>query len=162
MSDETHDIHDIRAIAHRFRAELWNTGDLSIVEQIVAADCLIHARVPFATDFARGPEALRQLVLFYHLAFGEIEVSVDQIVTEGDVVVVRWSAKALHTGDLLGIPATHRLALTSGIDLLRIKDGKIAEGWVSWDTLSLLEQILGPQSGEGEGTEFLNLLSKLQ
>jgi hypothetical protein len=73
MSDEN------RALARRFREDLWNTGDLGIAAEILHRDCLIHARIPFQTDFARGPEALCQLVLFYHLAFSEVRVIAEQI-----------------------------------------------------------------------------------
>ncbi|HEV7518802.1 MAG TPA: ester cyclase, partial [Thermoanaerobaculia bacterium] len=77
----------LRRLGRRFRDELWNTGDLTIATEILAPDCRIHARIPLATDFARGPESLRQLVQFYHLAFSEIRVVAEQLVVEGDTVV---------------------------------------------------------------------------
>src|SRR5262245_50377751 len=73
-----------KEIARRFREDLWNTGDLAIADELVAHDCLIHAHIPFPIDFARGPDAVRHLVFFYHLAFTEIRVTADQIVVEGD------------------------------------------------------------------------------
>ncbi|HEX7182247.1 MAG TPA: ester cyclase [Thermoanaerobaculia bacterium] len=157
---------DNRAIARRFREDLWNTADLSIVDEIIAGDCAIHARIPFATDFARGPEALAQLVLFYHLAFSEIRVTVEQMMAEGDTVAVRWTARGRNTGDLLGLPATGRETVTTGIDMLRIAGGKVVEGWVSWDVLSLLEQLAAPSPEEtgtvgGPGEGFLSLLTRL-
>jgi predicted ester cyclase len=156
-----------RALARRFREELWNTGDLGIAAEIIHPDCLIHARIPFRTDFVRGPEALGQLVLFYHLAFSEVQVTAEQLIAEGDTVVVRWTARGRNTGDLLGLAPTGRVAVTSGMDVLRIADGKIVEGWVSWDTLSLLEDLVAPEAREGEagaappGPSFLPLLARL-
>jgi predicted ester cyclase len=166
---------DLREIGRRFREELWNTGDLGIAAEVVHPECLIHARIPFHTDFVRGPEALGQLVLFYHLAFSEVRVTADQIIVEknteekaeGNTVVVRWTARGRNTGDLLGLPPTGRVAVTSGVDVLRIADGKIVEGWVSWDTLSLLEDLVAPEAREGEtgaappGPSFLPLLARL-
>ena len=154
-----------KEIARRFREDLWNTGDLSIAAEILHPDCLIHARVPFQTDFVRGPEALGQLVLFYHLAFSEVRVTAEQIIAEGDLVVVRWTAHGRNTGDLLGLPPTGREAATSGVDVLRIADGKVVEGWVSWDVLSLLEDLVAPEVREGgdgpPGPSFLPLLTRL-
>jgi predicted ester cyclase len=155
-----------RALGRRFREELWNTGDLGIAAEILDPGCLIHARVPFRTDFVRGPEALGQLVLFYHLAFSEVRVTAEQVIAEGDTVVVRWTAKGRNTGDLLGLPPTGREATTSGVDVLRIAGGKIVEGWVSWDTLSLLEDLVTPEARDGEagatpGPSFLPLLARL-
>lgn len=156
-----------REIARRFREDLWNTGDLAIADAIIDPECKIHARIPFATDFMRGPDAMAQLVMFYRIAFSEIRVTVDQMVAEGDFVVARWTAHGRNTGDLLGLPPTGRETVTTGIDFLRIAEGKVAEGWVSWDTLSLIEQLLMPEPQEREvgepapGSGFLPLLAHL-
>ena len=149
-----------KEIARRFREDLWNTGDLAVADELVTRDCLIHAHVPFPIDFARGPDAVRHLVFFYHLAFTEIRVTADQIVAEGETVAVRWTARGRHTGHVPGLPPTGREIVTTGIDMLRIVDGKIAEGWVSWDVLGLVEQMSGLDLEAGEG--FLTLLDRLR
>lgn len=154
------DVQAIREIGRRFREDLWNTGDLTPVDEIVARDCPFHAQIPFPIDFARGPDAVRHLVFFYHLAFSEIRVTADQIVAEGDTVVVRWTARGRHTGHLLGLPPTGRETVTTGIDMLRIEGGKIAEAWVSWDTLGLVEQLTDLEDDTASG--FLPLLEKLR
>jgi steroid delta-isomerase-like uncharacterized protein len=160
-----------KEIARRFREDLWNSGDLAIADEVVAADCLFHARVPLATDFVRGPDALRQLVLFYHLAFSEIRMSVDQVIAEGDQVAARWTGTGRHNGELLGLPAARQETITTGIDFLRIARGQIVEGWIAWDILSLIEQLLPPESEAGAGAgpvstgplaEFLPLLKRLR
>jgi predicted ester cyclase len=155
------DLQAMKEIGRRFREDLWNSGDLALADEIFARDCLVHARVPFPIDFARGPDALRHLIFFYHLAFSEIRVTADQIVAEGDTVVVRWTARGCHTGHLLGLPPTGKETVTTGIDMLRIEGGKIVEGWVSWDTLSLFEQLAGLGDEDG-GSGFLSLLERLR
>jgi predicted ester cyclase len=147
-----------KELGRRFREDLWNTGDLSLADAIVSRDCLVHARIPFPIDFARGPDAVRHLLFFYHLAFSEIRVTADHILAEGDMVVVRWTARGRHTGHLLGLPPTGKETVTTGIDMLRIVDGKIVEGWVSWDALSLIEQL----TGLGEEMDLLALLDRLR
>jgi predicted ester cyclase len=149
-----------REIARRFREDLWNTGALTLADELIAPDCLLHSRIPFPIDFARGPDAVRHLVFFYQMAFSEIRISAEQIVAEGDMVALRWTARGRHTGHLLGLPPTGRETVTTGIDMLRIVDGKIAEGWVDWDALSLLEQLadLGAKPEEG----FLSLFERLR
>ena len=149
-----------KEIARRFREDLWNAGDLSLADELVARDCLLHSVVPFPIDFARGPDAVRHLVFFYQMAFSEIRVTAEQIVAEGDMVAVRWTARARHTGHLLGLPPTGRETVTTGIDMLRIVDGKIVEGWVDWDALSLLEQLMDLGAKPEEG--FLSLFERLR
>lgn len=158
-----------KEIARRFREDLWNSGDLAIADEIIAADCLIHARVPLATDFVRGPDALRQLVLFYHLAFSDIRMTVDQLVAEDDTVAARWTGRGRPSGELLGLPAARGETVTTGIDFLRCANGQIVEGWVSWDILSLVEQLLPADDSEsvaaaaaGPLAEFLPLLKRLK
>jgi len=158
-----------KEIARRFREDLWNSGDLTIADEIIAPDCLVHARVPLATDFVRGPDALRQLVLFYHLAFSDIRMSVDQVIAEGDTVAARWTGKGRHSGELLGLPPASGEIITSGIDFLRFDHGQIVEGWVVWDILSLIEQLLPPETEASDKAaassplaEFLPLLKRLR
>ncbi len=132
---------DKRALARRFREELWNSGRLSVADEILSPDCDFHAKIPLVTDFGTGPEAVKQLVLFYFSAFSEVEMKVETVVTEGDLVAARWVGSGRHTGDLLGIPPTNRVTRTEGIDMFRIEKGRIVEGWITWDTLGLLRQI---------------------
>jgi predicted ester cyclase len=166
------------ALARRFREDLWNSGDLSIADEIIAADCIWHARVPLTTDFVRGPDAVRQLVLFYHLAFSDIRMTVDELIVDGDTLAARWTGRGRHRGDLLvppggasAAPAAKGVAaegetVTVGIDYLRIGGGRIAEAWVAWDILSLIEPFLPAESGGaptgGPLTEFLPILKRLR
>ena len=46
-----------------------------------------------------------------------------------------------HTGDALGMPATNKQLHTSGISIVRFKDGRFAEAWQNWDMLGLIQQI---------------------
>jgi predicted ester cyclase len=149
-----------KEIARRFREDLWNTGDLALADGIIARDCVVHAPIPFPIDFSRGPDAVRHLVFFYHMAFTDIRVTADQIVAEGDTVAVRWTAHGRHTGHLPGLSPTGRETVITGIDMLRIAGGKIAEGWVSWDVLGLVEQVSGLDLGTGDG--YLSLLDRLR
>ncbi len=149
-----------KEIARRFREDLWNAGDLSLADELIAPDCLLHSVIPFPIDFARGPDAIRHLVFFYQMAFSDIRITAEQIVAEGDTVAVRWTARGRHTGHLLGLPPTGRETVTTGIDMLRIVNGRIVEGWIDWDALSLLEQILDLGAKPEEG--FLTLFERLR
>jgi predicted ester cyclase len=55
--------------------------------------------------------------------------------SSGDRVAIRWSAGGVHAGNLLGVPATGRRVDITGIDIFRVKDGKLAEMWQNWDQL---------------------------
>ena len=150
-----------KVIARRFRRDLWNTGELALADQIVDHECRFHGRIPFDTDFTTGPEAVKQLVRFYHMTFSDIEMTLEQVVAEGEWVSVRWRARGRHTGNLFGVAPTGREVTTSGIDMLRIVDGRIVEGWVSFDVLSMMEQILTPPD-RAPDSDFFSLIAALR
>ncbi|MGZ4173443.1 MAG: ester cyclase [Solirubrobacteraceae bacterium] len=71
----------------------------------------------------------------------DARIEIDDIIAEGDRVVIHWHSTGTHQGELMGIPASGRSVHTTGIGIDRIVDGKIAESWTNWDTLGLLAQI---------------------
>lgn len=74
-------------------------------------------------------------------AFPDLRVTVDEVVVEGDLVAVAWTAEGTHQGEFYGIPATGRTAQWEGLDLMRFECGKIVEVWIAADALGLHEQI---------------------
>lgn len=159
-TEDNTSIEDHKTIARRFRADLWQSGNLSLADQIISRDCRVHSRIPVMIDIASGPEAIKQLLFFYHLVFSEITMKIEDVVAENDLVAVRWSGSGRHTGELFGVAATDRVVETSGIDMLRIVDGKIVEGWINWDALSFLESLVG--GSDESGSDFLGFISRLQ
>jgi len=68
-------------------------------------------------------------------------LTIDDTITEGDKVAARWTARMTHRGDHLGIPATNRQVVITGMSIVRVRDGQIVEGWNNWDIMSLMQQL---------------------
>ena len=66
---------------------------------------------------------------------------VQEVLSAGDRVVVRWIGRGTHTGELMGIPPTGATIAFDAITIFRFADGKIAEEWTVWDALGLLQQV---------------------
>jgi predicted ester cyclase len=62
-------------------------------------------------------------------------------VAAGDKVAIRWTSHGTHQGDLLGIPPTGTKVQGHGIDIIHLRDGKIAEVWIEWDVFGTLQQL---------------------
>jgi steroid delta-isomerase-like uncharacterized protein len=77
----------------------------------------------------------------YYGAFPDFELSLDDMLAEGDEVATRWSFTGTHQGDLMGVPATGRQVRASGMTIQRVSDGKIVEGWTIFDTMGLMQQL---------------------
>lgn len=74
-------------------------------------------------------------------AFPDCKISVEDEVAQGDTVASRWTMTGTHQGDFLGVPATGKPMIITGIDFTRVVDGKIAEHWAQFDAASLMVQI---------------------
>lgn len=128
-----------KALARLYYAEVWSRGNTSILPEIIAPQ-FVHHDAPFP-DKARGPSGLERIVALYRGAFPDLDIPVDGLIAEADLVVVRWTARGTHLGALMGMSPTSRAVQVSGIEVLRIADGKIVDEWSQWDRLGLLQQI---------------------
>ena len=130
---------DLKALVRRELEELFGRGNLDVADEIVATDYVGHD--PALPEPIRGPEGLKQMVGGYRAAFPDLEVTVEQQIAEGDLVVTRWKARGTHRGELMGIAPTGRQATITGISIERVVDGKIVEDWTNWDTLGMMQQL---------------------
>jgi predicted ester cyclase len=130
-----------KAIARRFRDEAWGEGNLAVADEICSSDLVLHVNDPVTGDLGRGPDALRKMVTIYKAGLPDAHCIIDELIAEGDKVVIQWRGRGTHNGDLAGIAPTGKQVETTGIDIIRIVDGKVVEGWINWDTLGLLNQI---------------------
>jgi steroid delta-isomerase-like uncharacterized protein len=129
---------DAKAIAHRW-TELWNaTGDLAIIDELVAPEFVSHSAPP---GLPPGPAGVKAWVQIFRSAFADLYSVVDDVIAEGDRVVERFHAGGTHRGDFFGIPPTGRSGTITGINLFRVVDGRIVEHWGNGDDLGLMQQL---------------------
>jgi predicted ester cyclase len=74
-------------------------------------------------------------------AFNPLVFTVEDVVAEGDRVVVRWSQIGTHSGNFMGIPATGKEFTIAGIDIHAVREGRMAEHWHVVDQLALMQQL---------------------
>jgi steroid delta-isomerase-like uncharacterized protein len=128
------------ALIYRWFEEVWNQGRAEAIDEMFAADGIAHGLGEAGMD-VEGPAGFKTFFEKLRGAFPEFEVTIEDTIAEADKVVARWTARLTHKGDQLGIPATGKQATVSGMSIVRIRDGKIVEGWNNWDILSLMQQI---------------------
>lgn len=116
----------------------FNQKDLSSFEAYFSPSLKDHALPPGM------PEGLEGRTLFYSAflsAFSDLQVQVEDVFSEDDKVVTRWSAQGTHDGELMGIPATGRKVSTSGITIDRFENGQSVEHWEIFDQVGLMQQL---------------------
>jgi steroid delta-isomerase-like uncharacterized protein len=117
--------------------DLLNAGATDGIGDLVTPDYLEHDPLPGQGE-GRDGVLDRFAMLTSALA---PRFTVEDIVAEGDRVVVRWTNAGTHVGEFAGMPATGRTFRIDGIDIYRVADGKFAEHWHVIDQLALLGQL---------------------
>ncbi len=126
-------------VIRRSFEELWNKGNLSLADELFTPNYAHHD--PSTPDFGRGPESEKKRATLYRTAFPDLQLTIEDIIAEGQTVMARWSCRGTHKGDLSGIAPTGKQVTISGVSVARFTNGKMVEGWVNWDALGLMRQL---------------------
>jgi steroid delta-isomerase-like uncharacterized protein len=129
-----------KALASRFHRDLFVQGNLAAADEICAPEFVWRApNMP--PGISTGPAAVKAFAGMIARGFSGIQITTDDRIAEGDRVVDRWTFRATHTGEFMGVPATGKQVTVTGIDIFRIADGRLAELWQSWDQLGMMQQL---------------------
>jgi steroid delta-isomerase-like uncharacterized protein len=127
-----------KALLRRFYEELWSQGNLEAIPELVAEDFVDHHPLSGAPP---GREGLAALVTMWRTAFPDMRETCEDLISEGDKVVGRFTMHGTHSGEFMGVPPTGRSVTMSGIDIVRVAGGKIAEFWYGEHLLELMQQL---------------------
>lgn len=130
-----------KAIVHRFIDEAYNKRNLTIGDELLAANVVLHV----SDAYIEGGVGWKQYTGNFLNAFSDIVISVEDTIAEGDKVVANWTCSGIHSGELQGIAPTGKRVTWTGIAIYRFVGGRIEEVWVWNDLLSLMRQLgVGP------------------
>ena len=121
-----------------------NSGDLGQLETYVADDYIEHA------DGFQGVEPFRRQIAAFRAGFPDLQITVDDLLVDGDRFASRTTVTGTHTGDLMGMPATGQRISVEAVDIGRIENGMAKERWGGLNMYSMLTQlgvIPAPQAG---------------
>src|ERR687896_1205729 len=139
-----------KAVVRREMEELFNQGgNLDVADEIIAPNYVSHE--PTSGE-VRGIEGAKQFAATYREAFPDLQNTIEDMVAEGDKVVVRFRGRGTHQGETeaFGPPTGKRMEIT-GITIKRLSDGKIVEAWTNFDALGMMQQLgLIPEVGQEE------------
>lgn len=126
-----------KALARRFFEEVWNKGNLDVVDELYDANSVAHG----VGEIPPGPEGFKQFVSAYRNAYPDVHFAIEDMIAEGDMVVTRWTARGTHKGELMGIAPTGKQIAVAGVTVSRYVGGKSVESWNNWDALGMLQQL---------------------
>jgi steroid delta-isomerase-like uncharacterized protein len=128
---------DGKDVARRLYDEVFNARTVEVLDEIAVSDYDEHSPLP---GQGTGLDGLKERVAMLIDAL-DPRFEIQDIVAESDRVVVRWTNSGTNVGDFGGMPATGRAFTIDGIDVYRLRDGKLAEHWHVVDMLALLQQL---------------------
>ena len=125
-----------KAVARRLFEVALNHDNWDVYNEIHSKDFVAHAGTRSATlaEDLQSAKGWRQ-------AFPDGQYTINQMIAEGDMVMVRWTGRGTNTGEGNGLPATGKHIEATGITVFHIVGGKIVEEWNEYDMLGLLRQL---------------------
>lgn len=128
-----------KRVVDGFIQALFTKGDVSEVDRYLAEDFVAHdpPMVGMSGDAAGFVDAAETL----RAAFPDWHSDLHLLVAEGDYVVERFTASGTHRGEFMGAAPTNRTVSMPGINIFRLRDGKIVERWGNLDVLGFLTQL---------------------
>jgi predicted ester cyclase len=127
-----------KALIERLHEEVLNTGDLTPIEELVHPEYLNHNA---AEGVPRGRDGFRHTVRFLRDGFPDLRFALDDVIAEGDRVVVRCRFEGTQDGPFMGIPPTGRRVSVQHIHIYRVQDGMVAEHWACRDDVAGMRQL---------------------
>jgi steroid delta-isomerase-like uncharacterized protein len=125
-------------IVRRVMEEVWNKGNFAVLDELLADNYVTHG--PLIGD-ANGRSAAKNEATMYRTAYPDLILTIDEIVSAGDRVLVRWTGRGTHKGSFMGVAPTNRKGVVHGMTLSRLQGGKIVEEHTTFDTLALFQSM---------------------
>jgi steroid delta-isomerase-like uncharacterized protein len=132
------------AAVHRFYDEIWNSGDTSVVPEILAADVTFRGSLG---AIRVGHAAFVDYVDGVIDALGDYRCDIDTLVAEGNRVAARMTFSGVHRGLLLGVPATGRRVSWAGAAFFTFSGDLVRDLWVLGDVDGLRSQLPDASAG---------------
>ncbi|MBI2267506.1 MAG: peroxiredoxin [Armatimonadetes bacterium] len=127
-----------KTLARRVPEEVFNKGNLQLIDELFAPDFVDHWRMP---GLAPGREGVQQIVTILRSAFPDLHYVVEHALAEEDKVVLRILCHGTHFGTFMGIPPTGKPVSWTETHLARCSGGKIVEHWSNIDEQGLMQQL---------------------
>ena len=126
-----------QALVQRFIEEAWNKGNVSVVDECVAADFVEHPLwpniVPLGPMDVSAREQLKYDITESRKGFPDLQITIDQLIEAEDKVITVLTNR--------GTPITGKPMSWVEINIDRIVGGKIVERWSLWDRLGFWQQL---------------------
>ena len=125
-----------KAIVRRYLEQIFNERRIDLFEEFLIENYQIYG-----AGIAPGREAAKEWCTLIGAAFPDMRLTFEDMIAEGDKVVIRGAFSGTHQGELFGIPATGKRITQTSVFIFRLVKGEIVEGWYAVNDLDLMQQL---------------------
>jgi steroid delta-isomerase-like uncharacterized protein len=125
-------------VVRRFFEVGPSKGDLQAADELLAPEFSLHTPLPTPGP---GIEAMNNVITTCRAAFHGLHVTIEDMMADGDHVTCRFTARGVHNGEFMGLPPTGKGIEMTGIEIFRLRDGRIAELWGEVNLMGLMQQL---------------------
>ena len=129
------------AVVRQWFKEVWDEGREEAIDRLMAPDGQVHGLTGPDGPPLIGPAAFKSLFQTFRGALGDLEIVVEQVVSQGELCTAYCRVKGRHVGVHFGGPPTGRPVDFHGMTTARVRDGKLIEGWNVYDFLTMYQQM---------------------
>ena len=127
-----------KAVITRFVEEVQNQRNWAVYDELNDPSFVNLSSPPgIPSDRAGGKVYLGGMLA----AFPDAHFTIDDMIAEGDRVATKKTFTGTHSAPLGDLPATGRFVSVQFVDIMRVRDGRIIEHWLSMDQLSFMQQL---------------------
>lgn len=128
-----------KVLVRRFTNAL-NAADWDALDDLLTEDFRRHSQATPGPP-VNSREEFKKLQQSFYESMPDQTVAIRMLVAEGDKVAALARYTGTQTGPMAGYPITGKPVQIEFLSIFRIQNGRIAELWVEWDNLSMLEQL---------------------
>ncbi len=125
-----------KAIVRRYLEQVFNERRIDLFEEFLVENYQIHG-----AGIAPGRKAAKEWYTIIGAAFPDMWLTFEDMIAEGDKVVIRGAFSGTHQGELFGIPATGKKVTQTSVFIFRLIKGQIVEGWYATNDMDLMQQL---------------------
>ena len=127
-----------KALVRKLVEEVFNKGNISLVDEIMSPDFIEHEDVPGMSNDRGGS---KQMISMLRSAFPDFKATIEDIVAEGDKVVIHMTWSGTQNGAFMGMPPSGKRMSIDIIDIMRVANGKFVEHWGVSDMMGMMQQL---------------------
>jgi steroid delta-isomerase-like uncharacterized protein len=132
--------HNPEALLRRWFYQVWNHGSEEAIDELFPEDSIMWG-IGRPESRSQGATEFKQFYRGMRTACPDVNITLDQVIEQGDSAFARWTATMTHSGEGLGIAPTNKAMTIWGMTACRARDGKIIEGWNIWDQMGMARQL---------------------